>query len=127
MKYYHLMILIPLFTACSSKNPGMEHLESNAQKYEEFSNTQYLLTDKEIAFFTLNNHQIKIQLINKDSLSENKIVSCSVNKKSVPVIEDNSSNWNNHYIITLSQKIKKANIECTLTDGTVIHKSIQSY
>ena len=121
------MILIPLFTACTSKNPEMENLEANAQKYKDFSNTEYLLTDKEIAYFTLSNNQIQIQLINKDSLSENKIIDCTVNQKSVTVSEDNNSKWDNHYIITLPQKIKKADIKCTLTDGTVIQKSIQAY
>ena len=127
MKYYHLMILIPLFTACTSKNASLENLEANAKEFNDFSNSAYLIDDKEIVYFTLSGNQIEIQLINKDRLSENKIVACSVNKKPVAVTEDSSKNWDNNYIITLDKVVKKAKIECKLSDGSTIKKTVKVY
>ena len=127
MKSYRLMILIPLFAACTSHNASLENLEANAKEFNDFSNSAYLINDKEILFFTLSGNQIEIQLINKDRLSENKIVECSVNKKTVAVTEDSSKDWDNNYIITLDQAVKKAKIECKLSDGSTIKKTLEVY
>jgi len=127
MKYYQLMILIPFLVACTSKNPGMEQLEANARNYNDLSNTAYLLNENEIAYFTLENKRIKIQLINKDRFSENKIVDCRVNNKHFPISEDSSKNWDNTYVIELDKAMKDAIIECKLGDGTAIKQTIHTY
>ncbi len=127
MKYYQLMILIPLITACTTKNAGLENLEANAKEFNDFSNTAYLLNSKEIAYFTLTDSEIKIQLINKDRLSDNKIVSCQVNNKPAVLVEDSSQSWDNNYIISLDSIIKKAKIECKLSDGRTLTQTISRY
>lgn len=105
----------------------MEHLEANAKEFNDFSNSAYLIDDKEIVYFTLSDKKIQIQLINRDQLSENRIVECSVNKKPVTVTEDSSKDWDNNYIITLKRAVQKAKIQCKLSDGTTIQKTITLY
>ncbi|HGZ69823.1 MAG TPA: hypothetical protein ENK74_00300, partial [Nitratifractor sp.] len=83
MKYYHLLLMVPFFVACSSKNAALDHLEGNAKKFKDLSNTEYLLSDKEIAYFTLTQDSVIIQLINRDPLLDNKIQECMVNSKKI--------------------------------------------
>ncbi len=127
MKYYHLLLLIPFLIACSNKNPAMEHLEKNAQHFKDLSNTEYLMTQNEIAYFTLTDTMVHIQLINRDPSSDNNITNCTINKKSYDVVKDTQSSWNNNYIISLNKKIKSAKIICTLTDGTKISQKITQF
>ena len=127
MKFYHLLVAIPLFVACSSKDEALNHLNQNAIKFKNFANTEYLLNDKEIVYFTLRDDSLKIQLINRDRESENKIVSCTINKKSYPISEDLQSSWNNNYIIALEKPLSRAKIKCKLSDGRTIKKSIKKF
>ena len=125
MRYYHLMLIVPILTACTSKNLGIESLEENAKSYNDLSNTAYVINDKEIATFTLSGNEILVQLINKDTTSDTRIVDCSVNKKSISLSIDSSQSWNNHYILTLDSAPKKAKIKCSLSDGSKIKTTIK--
>jgi hypothetical protein len=127
MKYYHLLLLVPFFVACSSKNAALEHLENNAKKFKDISNTEYLLNDKEIAYFTLDKNRVTIQLINRDPFLDNKIKECTINNKKFAVTEDTQSKWDNNYIIELDKPLESAAIKCTLTDGSQIAKTIKTF
>lgn len=125
MKPYFYILLLPLLFGCNSKNVALEGLQANAKHFKDTANTEYLLTNDAIVYFTLKDNNLLLQLINKDVQSTNKIQSCTINKKEYPVTEDTTKEWDNNYIILLNKKLNKISIKCTLSNGSSIKKIIK--
>lgn len=125
MKPYTYLLLLPLLVGCSSKDIALKTLEANAQQFSDTVNTEYLLTNTAIVYFTLKGNELHLQLINKDIQSDVKIQSCSVNHKEYPVIEDKTKKWDNNYIVTLDKSLNRVSVKCTLTSGDTIAKTIR--
>ena len=131
MKLLKFALIVPILIGCSSKNNSIEVLKANAKSYVEVANTTAVRLEEAIIYFNIDNNRLNINLIDKTETSDMdnlSITECKVNKKLyTPIEEDNTQEIGKHYFITLNKVYKKLNIECKLSNGKVVKKSLKKY
>jgi len=133
MKLLKFALIVPILIGCSSKNNSIEVLKANAKSYKEVANTTAYRGDEAIIYFNIDNNRLNINLVDKNEVNELDTLSineCKVNKDIYTPIEDpqaDSQEAGKHYYIDLNKDYKKLKIECKLSNGKVVKKSLKKY
>ncbi len=133
MKLLKFALIVPILIGCSSKNNSIEVLKENAKSYKELANTTAYRGEDVIVYFNIDKDRLNLNLVDKNEINDLDTLSineCKINKEIYTPIEEpqaDSKEAGKHYYITLNKDYNKLDIECKLSNGTVIKKSLKQY